>query len=94
MARNVVRIDDLVEGEQGGLVIVGEVGAHQLRGQNVIVSVEHGQVLHLAEVNLDDNSTIWARKRRLPSRRCKNGEGRNPGGRAIEGGERERRRNG
>ena len=72
-AGNVVGIDDLVQGKQGGVIIIRKVGIH-LRGQDVIVVVEHGQVFHQAEVDLNDKSTVWTRRWRLPSRGCKTGE--------------------
>ena len=68
----------IVEGKQSGVVIIREVGAH-LRCQNVIVIVEHGQMFHRTQVNLDDNSPIRAGEVEVASQDVqKNGENRKP----------------
>ena len=66
MSRNIVGVDDLVENEGGSVVSAGEVSIY-LRCQDVIVVVQQCQLLHRAEVDLQDYSSIWSRWWRLPS---------------------------
>ena len=66
VSRDVGRINDLVQGEQRPVVIIGEMGA-DLRSQNVILVVQHGKVFHGAHVDLEDDGTIRAWPRGLPS---------------------------
>ena len=64
MSRHVVRVNDLVQGEQRRVVIIGKVST-DLRSQNVIVVVQ--QVFHRAHVYLEDDGTIRTWSQGLPS---------------------------
>ena len=65
--RGVIGIDDFIQGKQSNVIVIGKMNVN-LRGQDVIVIVEQSQVFHQAEANLENNSAIRPRWRRLPSR--------------------------
>ena len=67
MSRDVVGVDDLVQGEGRLVVIIGKVGIN-LRCQDVIIIVKQRQVFHRAKVDLKNNCSIRSRWRRLPAR--------------------------
>ena len=69
VSRDVIGVNDLVEDKCRSVVNCGEVSIH-LWCEDVIVVVQQCQLLHRAEVDLQNDSSIWLRRWRLPSRWC------------------------
>ena len=65
MTAGVVRVDHLESLEQAVICFSGEV-ARDLGGQDVVIWVSGGQLLHRFQVQLENNRSMGCRRRRCP----------------------------
>ena len=65
MTASVIRVDHLESLEQAVIYVSGEV-ARDLGGQDVVVWVSDGQLLHRLQVQLENNRSMGCRRRRGP----------------------------